>query len=393
MARTGRRHQAGDMKTLTSKIRSHADVVGMIPHILGYVPEDSLVLVTVVEEAGHTVVGPCIRINFGYREACRLGSSGRSRIVRLVEEAGAVVQLIPVLFSADIARAHGDGTPLASATLFDQLSRPVLRICDDLYDAGYRLFNPLWTGGSVIGSIGEPGILQTLDDAQASAPVAEMVASGSAVSSDFGQAAALPPTDDSVAAAAAKLCDTPLRALIGPVVQSLVALYDVAVRVDDCGHDISACITPAAIAGVEHMVAQKWSRDGLLMLLSFDHPDFPIRWLREECRPEFLDQARPLFESPEAALEIIGLARRRPDIHLTDYAVAYLKAMAAHCSPRATPMLLAVLGWMEWARGKNSFAEHYAQIALTVEPDNVLARLVSVSATEGMLPHWLRSPS
>ncbi|WP_110590558.1 DUF4192 family protein [Microbacterium suaedae] len=96
-----------------------------------------------------------------------------------------------------------------------------------------------------------------------------------------------------------------------------------------------------------------------------DEPDFPVRLAGEGSRPD--------SERLRAARTFVrALASRAPDTHLG--------------------VCLAVCGWLSWAVGNATHAAEYAARAIDVDPSCTLARLIAALTDEGLLPGWAYDP-
>ncbi len=389
-----RRWPTGDgmgMETHDAVIRSQADIVGAIPHILGYEPEDSLVLAAVVGTTGRSRLGPVMRLDMDFVQADRIRGRDYGRIVELLESGPDIVEVIPVLFSEDVARAYGgDDGPLESPRLFAHFARPIQGLCDELVRSGYEVYSPLWVGAEHIGSLLPPGILQTRQAARSSTAATEMIVRGSQAGRTFDDVVALPPPDpdllEDLAHWRAVRPEPPelLEALVAQLGRLATALAKGGEVREPTGF-----VSAQVVLAVEWMVSTKVTRDGLEMLLCLDHPDLPVQELVGLDGVELLARGLPVFASHTAAAHLPGLSARKPDAVRLSAAVEILRTVLVHCRESAVPRVLGVIAWFEWARGAGSFADHYAALALRADPGESLARLVSTAVQAGLSPCWM----
>ena len=110
-----------------------------------------------------------------------------------------------------------------------------------------------------------------------------------------------------------------------------------------------------------------------------DALDAQLRWEDGEAYPA------------ELAERMMGEGQR-PD---ADRLVAALEVSrrAASVAPRAErPGALSVCAWLSWALGRSSHAEHYALTACEIDPEHGLSRIVLSMVQAGHLPDWAFRP-
>jgi hypothetical protein len=62
---------------------------------------------------------------------------------------------------------------------------------------------------------------------------------------------------------------------------------------------------------------------------------------------------------------------------------------AVHVSADALAEVLALIAWFEWARGRMSFASHFADRALAEQEDHRMASMIRRAVENGVPPRWL----
>jgi hypothetical protein len=95
-----------------------------------------------------------------------------------------------------------------------------------------------------------------------------------------------------------------------------------------------------------------------------------------------------LDEDEDGMLALAGMGMPRPDPKRIKLAIELLDRVAAD-APRSTrPPLLTMLGWLHWALGSGSTAGLHIDAALAIDPDYGLADLVDTMLSQGLLPEW-----
>lgn len=368
-----------------------SDLIGLVPHILGYTPTDSLVLVTGTRHGDRGEVGLTVRFDFGFSEAAHLDADDLTAIVATLEHAEDAVGVFPILFSAELPNALGLLDEPASELLADHFRLPVFLICAALAEAGYEVADPLWAGEGYCGSLEDPDVLFSRAETTDSEVAVRLIADGRSHAADFAAATAhpVPPAALVEDAERARRSAVPAGERYDAALADLERLRRIADDPDTTVDDVPAALTGAGVAGVELMAGELWSRDCLEMILGFDHPDLGPDRLAALSPGGFAEYARPIGRSAAAAEKMIGLSPDRPDFARTAYSIAYLSCLVPVVTERRRPAVLAMLAWMEWCRARNSFADHYAQQALAGDPDYSLAALVRAAIARGLPPRWM----
>ncbi|WP_236863083.1 DUF4192 family protein [Brevibacterium daeguense] len=367
------------------------DLIGVVPHILGYRPNESLVLVTGSRgPANRGEVGLTLRFDYGFADAAKLDDDDLDAIAGMVQHSEDAAAVFPIVFSDEIPAALGLTGEEASDLLFEHFQLPVLLICSALIEAGYEVVDPLWTGAGFCGSLTDRTAVFDSTVGTAAEVSVRMIADGMSHADDFTDAVSHPPADGQLLAdldliRREELSDVDL---FDAALSDILRLHEIARGGSQHG-SLDGLPTARGAVGIERMCEQLWSRDCIQMMLGFEHPSFLPAELGRLGPREFMHYARPICSSHEAAASMIGLSPERPDFALTGFSVAYLSRLVSVVSIRHRAAVLAILAWMEWSRARNSFAAHYASCALELDPDYTLAQLMSAAVAQGMPPAWM----
>ncbi|QLD11646.1 DUF4192 family protein [Microbacterium oleivorans] len=124
--------------------------------------------------------------------------------------------------------------------------------------------------------------------------------------------------------------------------------------------------------GLRDVALVQWatSRDG-----GDDALDAQLRWEEGEDYPERLGA-------------IMWGDGARPDAERLGAALALVRHVAALAPRRLRPGPLALCAWLSWALGRSTHAASYAQRALEIDPDHGLAEIMASFVQVGHLPDW-----
>ena len=381
----------------TQRVTHGPDLVGIVPQLLGYPPEDSLVLVTATRigpKIGH--IGPSLRVNLAVEDAAVLDVPD---VLRFTEPLLAVPDadtIFPVLYSDVLADFHmgwDDREPMPDAELaaVTVLLTGLDLVTDVLRDMGFSVFPALWSGR---GGCGEVGATESsaLDSVR---PTGSMTSRGSAtapVAESFAASVRIPEPDAATAAAVAALRRE--RFAAAELVDGLVSetlLLDARARARAAGEvpDVPLVVDPRAVLALELLCRTVADRDIVQMLLAGDHPDFLPERLRGCAPGAFLPYARRCVDGGGAAEHMVGLSPDPPRHDALAEAVEWLRRCLPLVDDGARADVLALIAWFEWARGRMSFAHHYVECALSVDPDHRLASMLRRAIDNGIPPRWL----
>jgi hypothetical protein len=430
---------------------SPEDIIGIIPHTLGYMPCDSLVAVIIgTETNGSQSSSTTLRVDFTLETAADILLTGGSGYVDLIGRACAVIGVFLVVYDEGyqpitpltgtgdqptIAEAIADGAKRDSADGAEQNSSDG-RQPDRAEAAGRGITSELAEAAAADGADREDaavhrGLVRAAIDelAQSFASAGIDTLGAWWVSQEqFGRidddgddstpliAATTSPCATELIAAGSNPVGTPQELVIAPMTaqafahsrrghtdewmgtdDAFVILADVyarldAIRADDEPIDVThlhAMLDLPTVMAIDALLAEKWSRDALEMILSFDHPDFPPSLVTRLDGEQLCDRSRRFSARSESAQEIVGLSARAPrprDVMLT---IAFLKEYLPMCHPRVRADTYAVIAWFEWALGGSTMADSYARAATDIDPEHGLAKLVVRAVRLGFLPRWL----
>lgn len=479
-----RYHRIRDEDTIMrTPARSPEDIIGIVPHTLGYTPRNSLVaLIVGTDESGAQTSSTTLRIDFTRETAARILAEGGDWYVDLVLRVGTVSGVFLVLYDEDyehidpfadeatgpfgaetadsigaetagpIGADAADSAPDESDTAPDERgavpvvsgdSSPHARTAqsaeaqeireggaqearvgeeretraagdaDNEYadvhrglvhaavdelaasfaTVGVDTLSAWWVSRERFGRIDEDGYLSTpLIAATTSACATELVASGSNPAEGPEELVIAPMSAEAFAHSRGGHTDEWMDteeafAILAEIYPRLEAM-----RVDDESINearLNALLDLPTVMAVDALLAKKWSRDALEMILSFDHPDFPPARLARLDGDELCALAHRVGRSAEAAQNLVGLSPRPPrprDILVT---IAFFKEYLPLGHPQVRATAFAVIAWYEWSLGGSTMAENYAQAAIELEPEHRLAQLIAHAVVNGLLPRWL----
>lgn len=78
----------------------------------------------------------------------------------------------------------------------------------------------------------------------------------------------------------------------------------------------------------------------------------------------------------------------RPDAERVERSIALLRLLTAHAPLSSRPPLLCMLAWLHWALGRSSVSDVFVRLALDIQPSYGLAELLAAMLDNGMLPPW-----
>jgi hypothetical protein len=90
---------------------------------------------------------------------------------------------------------------------------------------------------------------------------------------------------------------------------------------------------------------------------------------------------------------VLGSGARAPDDSALRCAVDLLRYLVACVPEPIAPPALAILAWLEWARGRGSVSAAYLDAADRIDPDYRLTRLLRAAVQHRLVPDWLGADS
>ena len=94
------------------------------------------------------------------------------------------------------------------------------------------------------------------------------------------------------------------------------------------------------------------------------------------------------FDYPADLASVMWGEGPRPDADRVESALALAREVAALMPKTHRPGPLAVCAWLSWALGRSSHADRYARMALSLDPRHGLADIVRSFVGAGHLPDW-----
>ncbi|SEN33517.1 DUF4192 domain-containing protein [Cryobacterium sp. TMT1-3] len=85
---------------------------------------------------------------------------------------------------------------------------------------------------------------------------------------------------------------------------------------------------------------------------------------------------------------MLGLQRERPDVDRIRVAITLLRTVVAMAPRSAKPAPLCMLAWLSWALGSGSVAGQYVDQALAIDSHYSMATLLDLLLRSGHLPEW-----
>ncbi len=381
------------------------DIIGIVPHTLGYTPAHSLVAILVVTDGhGAQSCATTLRVDFDLERAAATAAEGGEWLCELVCRACRPSGVFLVLYDDEYAPDEEyvfvgpDDLVTRGDAEYSEMRRSLIRAATDemaraLGRAGIDTLSAWWVSDGRFGRIDDrddPGT--DLAAAQSSACATELVSTGSAPAEGPSDLIVLPAD---AAERAAFFTDEPSEPttmtqafdILGEVYPGLLAQRGRTEAFDR--EELTALMTPRVVRALDRILAEKWSRDALEMILGFDHPDFLPRRVCRAQPGELVQWARRAGKSRAAADQMIGLSDRAPTPYDVLLAIAFLRSYVPWSSPRTLSTAYAVIAWFEWSLGGSTMAEQYGLAALAVDERNSLAELLVSAVGHGYLPRWL----
>ncbi|SMX75596.1 protein of unknown function (DUF4192) [Brevibacterium sp. 239c] len=380
------------------------DIIGIVPHTLGYIPRESLVAVIVEEnEHGGQGCATTMRVDFDLETAAHLVAQGGRWYSDLIAGACAASGVLLVLYDSEYPRGIPDESVTGSGTPDDEyprVHRELVRAAIDeialsLGDRGIATLSAWWVGEDRFGRIDDDAQNSTLlEAASTSACATELVAAGSSPVASPQELVVKPVSSEEYTVSRSGHLETCPSIADGFDVLSTLYPSLARLREGEESIDRSAVVqlmTLRTVMAVDAILAEKWSRDALEMILSFDHPNFAPAEI-ERCGPgQLYLRAQRYALSPQAAQDMVGLSPRAPRPRDVQLGIEFLKAYIAMGHPDVRATAYAVVAWFEWSLGGSTMAEHYARAGLELDAEHGMATLILNAVEQGYLPRWLMS--
>ncbi|MFZ3452405.1 DUF4192 domain-containing protein [Arthrobacter sp. 7Tela_A1] len=396
--RPSRNGTSAEAENAVLKVGSPADILAFVPHCLGFVPQESLVLLALRGPR----LGATLRLDLPSAGTMRgmeasAGTAGHgfaagysARVCSLLA-GDAEADGVLVLVYTDIPWEPEEEAPYAA--LIARLSKDLAGAGLEVRD-GWLAGNGHWRDYFCSSAQCCPWPGHPLDQVHGSALNAELVYRGSAYSPSLEAAVGLagagvrnPETARSEEASRLRFTGSwtqaaTFRATLahweerlyvpgGPARDGLLLASLEAKPVRDAVLVLAALGLNAAVDGARHWLAPAGAGP--------DSPD-----------PNGLSgtpDAGHVFRSV-----LIGRSREAPDWDRLDRAYLLFHSLLADADGEPAAALLTLLGWLEWARGRSSRADVCLSAALRAQPGYRLAQLLRALLIRGDLPVWTQSP-
>lgn len=373
--------------TTTVRAAGAAHFLSLVPHLLGFRPRNSLV---VVPFAGRRSLG-AMRVDLPAGDLDDLDRAAAT-IVGMVCRIPDADGLTAIVYSSDSATDGLPGVPVLAA-----VSRAAdvcgLRVAD-LLSVGADGWGSHLDGACPSG--GRP--LQEIDDAAESAGAPPEAAT---VLADHTAGAELPrrsAAERRVVGSALRTLETALAVVCGiPSVGRRGSARDGAVdayalaaacELDDPPRLFEsalaldpAALEPARAALLSWCLARPALRDVAL-----------VQWATDAGGGAAALEAQRRWEEGEDYPERLGRIMwgdgDGPDPERLQRALAVVREVAALAPRRLRPGPLALCAWLSWALGRSSHAASYAERALEIDADHGLAEIMLSFVQVGHLPDW-----
>ncbi|UVI34624.1 DUF4192 family protein [Brevibacterium spongiae] len=377
--------------------RSPEDIIGIVPHTLGYTPRRSLVALIVGTGAGGSQTSSTtLRIDFDRETAAQIISEGGGWYANLVSRACAVTGIFLVVYDDDYEPVSDGDSDVGDE--YAEVHRSLIRAAIDelalTFDArGIDTLSAWWVSNDRFGRIDADGYDSTpLIAATTSACATELVAGGS---NPVGAPEELVIAPVSAEAFADSRRGRPQEWMdLGEAFAIFAELYPRlnAMRAGEDPFDrdrLHAFMDLPTVMALDALLDEKWSRDALEMILSFDHPNLPPARVVDADGERLRELCWETSRRADAAREIVGLSERAPHPRDVLLSISFLKEYLPLGHPRVRATAYSVIAWFEWALGGSTMAENYARAALELEPEHGLASLIAEAVMMGFLPRWL----
>ena len=348
------------MQQTVVRARTAADLLALVPSLVGMAPRRSLVLVVF---HGSRTMG-ALRLDLPQADPARdLAGHAVGTVCRLDGADG----VVPVVYSDDP---------------FPQAIGPSRALLDDLLTAarraGLRVKDALCVAADGYGSLLDPEL------PHAGRPLGELP-----------ELSGLPPLLD--LEAATRLDDIPeedRRRFLARVRRSARAtgrsgrtVEGVLSAADPVGAIERALdldrLDPLPVPVIAALADLPVLRDLVLLQIGWG-PVFGAAVLARTLLPA----EEPLGPEEAPGLAFCGGDMPRPDPERIERAIELLRVTAAHLPERHRAPLLTMLAWLHWALGRGSVAGRIVDAARAIDPRYGLAELLARMLGAGMLPEW-----
>ena len=366
-----------------------AQFLSLVPHLLGFVPSRSLVVVPM----------------------CRGRSLGAMRVDLPADPAGAASDAVAATVVGMACRiADADGAMVvvytdAAVTGILPHRALVQSLCDRADACGLPIADALVVAADGWGSYldrhlapgGRPLTELVTHDAPDSLPAPP--------TGDQASGAALPKPDDAARAAvaqAARALDAALAAICG-IAPSAAAGRAPAPRIDPAAleaacelDDLPALFEQVLDWDPARLAAMRAAMIGWCLGRPALRDVALVQWASDQAGGDVAMDAQRKWEDgaeyPSDLASVMWGEGRRPDPQRLEGALELARVVAALLPKARRAGALAVCGWLAWALGRSTHADRYAAQALRIERRHGLAEIVRSFVAAGHLPDWAFRP-
>jgi len=357
------------------KAQTPADLLAFAPHLLGYTPTKSVVLMLF---DGNRTCG-ALRLDLPADSSAQGLKQFANVALGTITRVPDVRSIVPVIFTD---HEFGDDSLIPHTDLFDVLARrsrhmgfpfkEALCLAADGWGSYFDRVTP--RGGRPLSEVRESDVTDRVpEDARA-------------VAGDQNADSQPIPVDEEAAARATKrvqnLGKTLQRSATRPTSSpSLNLLADV----------------PWFAEWVLAWTDEELTLHGPLLLFALQGPPMRdhtmLQWATSREIGELLfdevegAQGDPFVIDPMLGDLMLGIGPR-PDLERVRKGITLLRKLLAMAESRYRPAPLCMLAWLSWATGRTSHAAGYIEQARTIDPAYSMAELLEQIISSGMLPQW-----
>jgi hypothetical protein len=161
--------------------------------------------------------------------------------------------------------------------------------------------------------------------------------------------------------------------------------------------------SPRHLAWFLHLASLPAIRDAMMLQIAFgrvvadltlDASDSGGDEMTSDGGPGMLSRARSSAGATHAEVDdllarlITGQTMLRPDRHRIERAIGLFRGLIADAPVEARPGACCIAAWLAWALGRGSVAGSLLDLALEIDPEHSMARLLDGFIGTGALPDW-----
>lgn len=340
----------------TKRIRSALDILETVPEMVGYLPENSLVILPLTDGHGRA----CIRIDLPVSEASVPAEDYALHVLKQVMQLPDANEVFLVAYAE--AYIEANRVPFADHQY---------AICEGLEYFGIRIKGVLTQAANGWSSLdgSEQG---PLDDLK--------MAPEKSVAASFEDFAAIEPGDANARHNLARAMEVFDAVGLELDLPSVIFAWEKMLAFRD-ELEVDSLLANQAI--LTAALRDPFLTDCLLAFSAYG--------------PDLVDDLERVWLTldPGEGLPIDTLIAARLEtepVELTRVAecIALLRDLIGALPEAEAANGYAALGWLEWARGSSSLAGHFSREALVLEHSHPLALSVSLAADSGKSPGWIR---